>query len=92
MRDEAQKKDGSSEHAALIEECLVAGKIVPVEISLSLLQKAMREAEGNDSLVFLIDGFPRNFDNLEGWTRCMTRTMNDNDNAATDAAAVWGVL
>jgi len=91
LRDEAQKKDGSSEHAELIEECLVAGKIVPVEISLSLLQNAMREAEGNDCLIFLIDGFPRNFDNLEGWTRCMTKNdSNVDDN--TDAAAVWGVL
>ena len=91
LRDEAQKKDGSSEHAELIKECLVAGKIVPVEISLSLLQNAMREAEGNDSLIFLIDGFPRNFDNLEGWTRCMTKNTNSVDDKA-DAAAVWGVL
>jgi len=91
LREEAKKKDGSSEHAELIEECLVAGKIVPVEISLSLLQKAMRETEGNDSLVFLIDGFPRNFDNLEGWTRCMTRNRN-RDDKNTDAAAVLGVL
>jgi len=91
LRDEAGKKDGSSEHATLIEECLVAGKIVPVEISLALLQNAMREAEGNDSLVFLIDGFPRNFDNLEGWTRCMT-TNDNSDDSNTDAAAVWGVL
>jgi len=91
LRDEAQKKDGSSEHAALIEECLVAGKIVPVEISLSLLQKAMGEFEGNDSLVFLIDGFPRNFDNLDGWIRHMT-SSNNIQTDATDAAAVWGVL
>lgn len=91
LRDEAEKKDGSSEHAALIEECLVAGKIVPVEISLALLQNAMREVEGNDSLIFLIDGFPRNFDNLEGWTRCMTRDDN-NDDSNPDAAAVLGVL
>lgn len=91
LRDEAQKKDGSSEHAELIEECLVAGKIVPVEISLALLQNAMRDAEGNDSLIFLIDGFPRNFDNLEGWTRCMTKNKDSVDDN-TDAAAVWGVL
>ena len=89
LRDEAEKKDGSSKHAKLIEECLVAGKIVPVEISLSLLQNAMREAEGNDSLIFLIDGFPRNFDNLDGWTRCMTKSSDNNDN---DAAKVVGVL
>jgi UMP-CMP kinase len=79
LREEAQKTD-TSPHAALIEECLVEGKIVPVEISLSLLQNAMREANGK-SLIFLIDGFPRNFDNLEGWTRCMT-----------GVADVWGVL
>lgn len=91
LREEAKKKDGSSEHAELIEECLVAGKIVPVEISLSLLQNAMRETAGNDSLIFLIDGFPRNFDNLEGWTRCMTRNENIADQN-TDAAAVLGVL
>ncbi len=71
----------------------MAGKIVPVEISLSLLRNAMQEAEGNDSLIFLIDGFPRNFDNLEGWTRCMTRNYDDDDVAQNnDAAAVWGVL
>jgi len=92
LRDEAEKKDGSSEHAALIEECLILGKIVPVEISLSLLQKAMREAEGNDSLVFLIDGFPRNFDNLEGWTRYMTRSYDINVDDNADVAAFWGVL
>eukprot|EP00535_Pseudo-nitzschia_heimii_P009303 CAMPEP_0197178280 /NCGR_PEP_ID=MMETSP1423-20130617/3610_1 /TAXON_ID=476441 /ORGANISM="Pseudo-nitzschia heimii, Strain UNC1101" /LENGTH=461 /DNA_ID=CAMNT_0042627989 /DNA_START=188 /DNA_END=1570 /DNA_ORIENTATION=- len=91
LREEAKKKDGSSEHAELIEECLVAGKIVPVEISLSLLQNAMRETEGNDSLIFLIDGFPRNFDNLDGWTRCMTRNDNNND-PDSEAAAVLGVL
>ena len=91
LREEAKKKDGSSEHAKLIEECLVAGKIVPVEISLSLLQNAMRQTEGNDSLIFLIDGFPRNFDNLEGWTRCMTRNDNDRE-PNSDAAAVLGVL
>lgn len=104
LREEAEKKDGSSESATLIKECLVRGQIVPVEISLSLLQKAMREASvGNDSQIFLIDGFPRNFDNLDGWTRYMTKSddMNDNTNSNdvsdtdtndSDASVVWGVL
>ncbi|KAG7373978.1 uridylate kinase [Nitzschia inconspicua] len=82
LREEAAKQD-ESEHAALIEECLVAGKIVPVEISLALLRNAMKASDGQ-SLLFLIDGFPRNFDNLEGWTRVMS--------TGSDAAAVWGVL
>jgi UMP-CMP kinase len=78
LREETAKAE--SPHAALIEECLVAGKIVPVEISLALLQNAMQEAPGK-SLVFLVDGFPRNFDNLEGWTHCMK-----------EVAMVWGAL
>jgi UMP-CMP kinase len=68
LRDETTKPN--SKYAKLIDECLVAGKIVPVEISLSLLKNAMEEASGK-SLIFLVDGFPRNFDNLEGWTGVM---------------------
>lgn len=68
LRSEVKKPD--SPHAALIEDCLVSGKIVPVDISLSLLQNAMTESSGK-SLIFLVDGFPRNFDNLEGWARRM---------------------
>jgi UMP-CMP kinase len=68
LREEVQNKD--SPHSAMIEDCLSAGRIVPVEISLSLLQEAMRKDSGK-STVFLVDGFPRNFDNLKGWVRCM---------------------
>jgi hypothetical protein len=58
LRKEATKPD--SPHAALIEKCLVAGNIVPVEISLSLLQNAMQEAsQSQKEIVFLVDGFPR---------------------------------
>jgi UMP-CMP kinase len=73
LREETEKKD--SPHGQLIEECLVAGKIVPVEISLALLEQAMREAPGK-SLVFLIDGFPRNYDNLDGWTARMPKVAS----------------
>ena len=81
MRAETKKED--SPHRELIETCLVSGNIVPVEISLSLLENAMREAakEHGKELIFLVDGFPRNFDNLEGWVRCMK-----------GVASVWGVL
>lgn len=63
----------SSPHAELIESCLVAGKIVPVEISLNLVRNAMDEASasGYGAPIFLVDGFPRNFDNLDGWTKEM---------------------
>lgn len=79
-------------HAALIEECLVAGKIVPVAITLSLLQRAMDQATTSSSSsstttthgspIFLIDGFPRNFDNLSGWV----------ENVSPSTTSVLGAL
>lgn len=79
----AETKKADSPHKDLIENCLVSGNIVPVEISISLLEGAMNKAatEQGRSLVFLVDGFPRNFDNLDGWIRCMK-----------GVASVWGVL
>lgn len=57
-------KANHSPHADQIEECLVAGQIVPVAISLALLRDAM---DHSGASLFLVDGFPRNFDNLTGW-------------------------
>ena len=64
------------EHAELVKECLVNGNIVPVEVSLGLLRIAMDEqaesgGEGYGSRIFLVDGFPRNFDNVNGWMKYM---------------------
>lgn len=69
LRAEQKKED--SPHRELIEATLVAGKIVPVEISLGLLTSAMEEKakELGRDIFFLVDGFPRNFDNLEGWCK-----------------------
>ena len=60
-----------SPHKATIDAKLVAGQIVPVEISLSLLKAAM-EAIPSKHTLFLVDGFPRNYDNLSGWCRVMS--------------------
>jgi UMP-CMP kinase len=43
----------------LINQCIVEGKIVPVEITCQLLKKGM-EKFGWNKKRFLIDGFPRN--------------------------------
>jgi UMP-CMP kinase len=48
----------------------VEGKIVPVEITCQLLKKGM-EKQGWIAKRFLIDGFPRNQDNYDGWQRVM---------------------
>ncbi|KII63953.1 UMP-CMP kinase [Thelohanellus kitauei] len=41
------------------------GKIVPVEITMALLEKEMRDIGW--SKFYLIDGFPRDLENLEGF-------------------------
>jgi UMP-CMP kinase len=48
----------------------VEGKIVPSEITVMLLQKAMEKA-GLKGGRFLIDGFPRNIENLSTWEKLM---------------------
>lgn len=55
----AEKASGS-ENGTMIETMINEGKIVPSEITVKLLERAMLES-GNDK--FLIDGFPRNEEN-----------------------------
>ncbi|XP_061997205.1 UMP-CMP kinase 3-like isoform X1 [Rosa rugosa] len=55
----AEIKSGS-ENGTMISNMIKEGKIVPSEVTIKLLQKAMLES-GNDK--FLIDGFPRNEEN-----------------------------
>lgn len=61
LREERQSGSANGE---LIDRMIKEGQIVPVKITLTLLQQAMVKS-GRD--LFLIDGFPRNFDNLQGW-------------------------
>lgn len=60
----AERQDPNSKDGELIEQIIKEGKIVPVAITVKLLQKAMA-ASGKKC--FLIDGFPRNLDNVTGW-------------------------
>lgn len=69
----AERKAPGSQFGELIEHHITNGTIVPVEITCSLLERAMNESEKND---FLIDGFPRNEDNLQGWTKQMGDKVN----------------
>ncbi|KAF5446092.1 hypothetical protein F2P56_031748 [Juglans regia] len=55
----AEIKSGS-ENGTMIQNMIKEGKIVPSEVTIKLLQRAMAES-GNDK--FLIDGFPRNEEN-----------------------------
>ena len=58
----------------MIEHHITNGTIVPVEITCSLIERAMTN---NDKNNFLIDGFPRNQDNLQGWSKQMGDKVSD---------------
>nr|GMD62499.1 UMP-CMP kinase 3 [Ipomoea batatas] len=61
----AEIKSGS-ENGTMISNMIKEGKIVPSEVTIALLQRAIQEHE-NDK--FLIDGFPRNEENREAFER-----------------------
>jgi len=64
-----QERASDSKDGQMIDEYIKAGKIVPVAVSLGLLKRAMDQTPGS---AFLIDGFPRNWDNVEGWDELMS--------------------
>lgn len=62
-----------SSNGQLIATYLKEGKIVPVQITLDLLREKIQGVECNR---FLVDGFPRNFDNVQGWESCMSEVCD----------------
>lgn len=64
LRDEAQL---ASDRGQQIAKIMAEGQIVPSEVTVELLVKAMRERDGP----FLIDGFPRSIANLRAYEECM---------------------
>lgn len=68
-----EQANSSSKVGQLIDTYIREGKIVPVEITCGLLDKAMQES---GKINFLVDGFPRNKDNLDGWNKAMKEKTN----------------
>lgn len=62
------ERESGSELAEMINNYIKEGKIVPAEVTVGLLRKAM-ETSGKDK--FLVDGFPRDLHNLECWSKEM---------------------
>lgn len=69
----AERQRVGSKVGEQIEDHIRKGTIVPVEITCGLIETAMRES-GKET--FLIDGFPRNKDNLDGWNQQMGTKTN----------------
>ncbi|KAL6557332.1 UMP-CMP kinase 3 [Orobanche minor] len=63
------ERDSGSENGTMIKNMIKEGRIVPSEVTIKLLQRAM-EHSGNDK--FLIDGFPRNEENRAAFECQMT--------------------
>eukprot|EP00930_Biecheleria_cincta_P033646 TRINITY_DN23307_c0_g1_i1.p1 TRINITY_DN23307_c0_g1~~TRINITY_DN23307_c0_g1_i1.p1 ORF type:complete len:393 (-),score=81.60 TRINITY_DN23307_c0_g1_i1:184-1362(-) len=77
----AERQNPKSKDGEMINKIIKEGNIVPVEITVKLLQNAMAAEMANGKKSFLIDGFPRNLDNVTGWER-----------EVGDKAQVLGVL
>ncbi|CAF0730599.1 unnamed protein product [Didymodactylos carnosus] len=71
LREECANKE--SKYGQLINDHIKGGQIVPVEITCKLLEQAMNKSDKQN---FLVDGFPRNQDNVEGWNKVMDGKVN----------------
>jgi len=66
----AERNRSGSEYGELIQNYIKDGLIVPIAITCKLIENAMNKSiqdSNGEKDVFLIDGFPRNEDNLTGW-------------------------
>ena len=69
LREEIKK---GTEDGKLIKSIMIEGKYVPVKITCGLIKKEM-DKYGKDK-IFLIDGYPRNQDNIDGWKKEFANT------------------
>jgi len=70
----AERNREGSEFGELIQQYIKDGLIVPIAITCKLIENAMNKSiqdSNGEKDVFLIDGFPRNQENLEGWQASM---------------------
>ena len=68
------ERNSGSKLAEMINSKIAAGQIVPAEITVGLLEKAMEDIMTKDKAVtkFLIDGFPRSEGNVTVWKAQMS--------------------
>ncbi|PRP86270.1 UMP-CMP kinase family protein [Planoprotostelium fungivorum] len=65
--------NSGSSNGEMISSMIKEGKIVPSEVTVRLLETAMKKSDKNK---FLIDGFPRNEENNQSWEREMGGKIN----------------
>ncbi|KAL7542719.1 hypothetical protein ACHAWF_007232 [Thalassiosira exigua] len=73
----AERKKEGSELADVINANISAGKIVPSEITVTLIKNAMEELRAEKGQTkFLIDGFPRSEGNVNAWKEVVGEKAN----------------
>jgi UMP-CMP kinase len=70
----AEQAREESQYGALIKKFIQEGEIVPMEITVGLLQNAMQENIRKDRRKFLIDGFPRKMDQATAFESNVTES------------------
>jgi UMP-CMP kinase len=72
------ERQAGGELGDLINEKIASGQLVPSSITCKLLEKGMaQEFAAKGITKFLIDGFPRSFENMSAWTDNMSHhTLN----------------
>lgn len=68
-----EERNSGSKLADMINTYIAEGKIVPAEVTVGLLLKAMDAAPTKK---FLVDGFPRNMENLQCWEKDVSQFVN----------------
>ena len=63
-----------AENNSIIWNCMQAEKLIPSEITISILKKALDDCN-NDCL---IDGYPRNLENVRLWDEELLRSQHRN--------------
>ena len=64
LRDQLNTKNSHDEITKIIKNCMTKAVIVPIEITCKLIENELKKIEKK---VVLIDGFPRNIENLSGF-------------------------
>ena len=72
----AEQARPGSEYGALITKFIQEGEIVPLEITVGLLQNAIQEYVRKDQRKFLIDGFPRKMDQAKAFEANVLSCVN----------------
>lgn len=72
LREEQQRE--GSKYGDLIAQCIKEGTIVPQEVTVALLEQAIRNAHQDGKSRFLVDGFPRKMDQAHTFEDTIVRS------------------